>query len=103
MAFPRSRSPRSWDFRSARSKRKPSGPSLSAAPGGKNMIKHKGTSKNRRYFSDAAKLPANDSVSFSFRFMDVHSGAARDRYQAQFFEVPISDFDRRIVPLLSDQ
>jgi hypothetical protein len=47
-----------------------------------------GTSKNRRYFSDAAKLPANDSVSFSFRFMDVHSGAARDRYQAQFFEVP---------------
>ena len=41
-------------------------------------------SKNRRYYSDAAKLPANDSVSFSFRFMDVHSGAARDRYQAQF-------------------
>ena len=28
-------------------------------------------SKNRRYYPDAAKLPANDSVSFSFRFMDV--------------------------------
>ncbi len=31
-----------------------------------------GTSKNRRYFSNGAKLPSNDSVSFSFRFMDVH-------------------------------
>ncbi len=49
-----------------------------------------GTSKNRRYFSYAAKLPANDSVSFSFRVMDVHSGAARDRYRDQFFEVPMS-------------
>jgi hypothetical protein len=50
---------------------------------------HVGTSKNRRYFSDAAKLPANDSVSFSFRFMDVHSGRARDRHRDQFFEVPM--------------
>ena len=47
-----------------------------------------GTSKNRRYSSEAAKLPSNDSVSFSFRFMDVHSGAGRDRYRDQFFEVP---------------
>jgi hypothetical protein len=48
----------------------------------------KGTSKNRRYSSDAAKLPSNDSVSFAFQFMDVHSGAGRDRYRDQFFEVP---------------
>ena len=31
-----------------------------------------GTSKNRRYFSNGAKLPSNDSVSFSFQFTDVH-------------------------------
>ena len=48
----------------------------------------RGTSKNRRYLSDAVKLPANDSVSFSFRFMDVHPGTALDRYRYQFFEVP---------------
>ena len=40
--------------------------------------------------SDAVKLPANDFVSFSFRFMNVHSRAARDRYRDQFFEVPLS-------------
>jgi len=40
----------------------------------------KGTSKNKRDSSDAAKLPANDSGSFSFRFIDVHAEAARNRY-----------------------
>src|SRR5436853_4018045 len=34
-------------------------------------IKLKGTSKNRSYSSDATKLPANDSVSFPFRFINV--------------------------------
>jgi hypothetical protein len=47
-----------------------------------------GTSKNRRYSCDATKLPTNDSASFPFRFIDVHAGAARDRYREQFFEVP---------------
>jgi hypothetical protein len=64
-----------------------------ASQGGRRDLgyrcKYWGTSKNRRYCSDAAKLPANDSVSFSFRFMDVHSGAARDRYREQFLELPI--------------
>jgi len=50
----------------------------------------KGTSKNRRYSSDATKLPSNDSASFPFRFIDVHALAARDRYREQFFEVPLS-------------
>ena len=51
-----------------------------------------GTSKNRRDSSDATKLPANDSGSFPFRFIDVHAGAARDRYREQFFEVPLCCF-----------
>jgi hypothetical protein len=33
-------------------------------------------------------LPANDSASFSFRFIYVHSGAVSDRQWEQFFEVP---------------
>ena len=47
-----------------------------------------GTSKNRYYSPDATKLPANDSASFPFQFIDVHAAAARDRYRKQFFEVP---------------
>jgi len=35
-------------------------------------------------------LPANDSASFSFRFIYVHSGAVSDRQWEQFFEVPMS-------------
>jgi len=35
-------------------------------------------------------LPANDSASFSFRFIYVHSGAVSDRQWEQFFEVPFS-------------
>jgi hypothetical protein len=48
-----------------------------------------GTSKNRRHSPDATKLPANDSASFPFRFINVHARAARDRYREQFFEVPL--------------
>jgi hypothetical protein len=48
-----------------------------------------GTSKNRPCSSDATKLPANDSVSFPFRFINVHSEAVSDRQRKQFFEVPI--------------
>jgi hypothetical protein len=39
----------------------------------------KGTSKNSFYSPDATKLPPNDSASFSFRFIYVHSRAVRDR------------------------
>jgi DDE superfamily endonuclease len=53
-------------------------------------IKLKGTSKNRPCSSDATKLPANDSVSFPFRFIYVHSEAVSDRQRKQFFEVPLS-------------
>src|SRR3989442_13785578 len=42
-------------------------------------IKLKGTSKNRSYSSDATKLPANDSVSFPFRFINVRSETVSDR------------------------
>jgi hypothetical protein len=59
---------------------------------GGSLVKLKGTSKNRRDSSDAAKLPPNDSASFPFRFIDVHAGAARDRYREQFFEVPLKMF-----------
>jgi hypothetical protein len=38
-----------------------------------------GTSKNSFYSPDATKLPPNDSASFSFRFIYVHSRAVRDR------------------------
>src|ERR1700716_3630633 len=48
-----------------------------------------GTSKNRPYSSNATKLPANDSASFPFRFINVHSEAVSDRQRDQFFEVPI--------------
>ena len=48
-----------------------------------------GTSKNSRHRSDATKLPANDSASFPFRFIDVHCRLARDRQREQFFEVPL--------------
>src|SRR2546426_215199 len=41
-------------------------------------IKLKGTSKNRSYSSDATKLPANDSVSFPFRFINVRSETVSD-------------------------
>ena len=39
----------------------------------------KGTSKNSPYSPHTTKLPANDSASFSFRFIYVHSSAVRDR------------------------
>ena len=64
-------------------------PAIPIAAGQIWVLNLEGTSKNRRCFFDAAKLPANDSVSFSFQFIDVHSGAARHRYRDQFFEVPI--------------
>jgi hypothetical protein len=38
-----------------------------------------GTSKNSPYFPHTTKLRANDSASFSFRFIYVHSSAVRDR------------------------
>jgi DNA-binding CsgD family transcriptional regulator len=47
-----------------------------------------GTSKNRPYSSNATRLPANDSASFPFRFINVHSEAVSDRQRDQFFEVP---------------
>jgi hypothetical protein len=50
---------------------------------------HLGASKNRSYSSDATKLPANESVSFPFRFINVHSETVSDRQRKQFFEVPI--------------
>jgi hypothetical protein len=50
--------------------------------------KQKGTSKNRSYSSDATKLPAKDSVSFPFRFINVHSDTVSDRQRKRFFEVP---------------
>src|SRR3979490_2131386 len=50
----------------------------------------KGTSKNRPYSSNATKLPANDSASFPFRFINVHSEAVSDRQRDQFFEAPES-------------
>src|SRR2546430_13849627 len=53
-------------------------------------IKLKGTSKNRSYSSDATKLPANDSVSFPFRFINVRSETVSDRQRKQFFEVLLS-------------
>jgi hypothetical protein len=54
--------------------------SPSCRPGGRtSSINRSGTSKNRRYSFDATKLPANDSASFPFRFIDVHAAAARDR------------------------
>src|SRR6516162_9124780 len=52
----------------------------------------KGTSKNSASSPNAIKLPANDSASFSFRFIYVHSGAVSDRQWEQFFEVPLSLF-----------
>jgi hypothetical protein len=52
-------------------------------------MKDMGTSKNGRYSFDTTKLPANDSVSFPFRFIDVHLRAVRGRQREQFFEVPI--------------
>ena len=48
----------------------------------------RGTSKNRPYSSNATKLPANDSASFPFRFINVHSEAVSDRQRDQFFEAP---------------
>ena len=51
-----------------------------------------GTSKNRPYSSNATKLPANDSASFPFRFINVRSEAVSDRQREQFFEVPSSDY-----------
>src|SRR5258705_8815249 len=51
-----------------------------------------GTSKNRPYSSNATKLPANDSASFPFRFINVHSEAVSDRQRDQFFEVPLCHF-----------
>src|SRR3981081_3709764 len=38
-----------------------------------------GSSKNSLSLPAATKLPANDSASFSFRFISVHSWAVRDR------------------------
>jgi len=42
-------------------------------------------------------LPANDSASFPFRFINVHSEAVSDRQRDQFFEVPFRQihFKRR--------
>ena len=54
-----------------------------------------GTSKNSASSPNAIKLPANDSASFSFRFIYVHSGAVSDRQWEQFFEVPSSLFLQR--------
>ena len=48
-----------------------------------------GTSKNSPYRSRATRLPSNDSALFLFRFVDVHSRAARDWQRNQFFEVPL--------------
>src|SRR6516165_2966189 len=59
---------------------------------GQWIEKYKGTSKNSASSPNAIKLPANDSASFSFRFIYVHSGAVSDRQWEQFFEVPIRDF-----------
>jgi hypothetical protein len=47
-----------------------------------------GTSKNSRYRSAVTKLPANDSASFPFRFINVHCRVVRDWRREQFFEVP---------------
>src|SRR6516165_12493376 len=55
-----------------------------------NVKKLLGTSKNSASSPNAIKLPANDSASFSFRFIYVHSGAVSDRQWEQFFEVPMS-------------
>src|SRR6516165_11395617 len=55
-----------------------------------NVKKLLGTSKNSASSPNAIKLPANDSASFSFRFIYVHSGAVSDRQWEQFFEVPLS-------------
>src|SRR6516164_1075992 len=52
-----------------------------------------GTSKNSASSPNAIKLPANDSASFSFRFIYVHSGAVSDRQWEQFFEVPNGHFE----------
>jgi hypothetical protein len=56
------------------------------------LDRNKGTSKNSASSPNAIKLPANDSASFSFRFIYVHSGAVSDRQWEQFFEVPIIEF-----------
>ena len=55
----------------------------------KKLYLRLGTSKNKPYSSNATKLPANDSASFPFRFINVHSEAVSDRQPDQFFEVPI--------------
>src|SRR6516165_3561052 len=54
------------------------------------MFSIEGTSKNSASSPNAIKLPANDSASFSFRFIYVHSGAVSDRQWEQFFEVPLN-------------
>jgi hypothetical protein len=48
-----------------------------------------GTSKNSRYPVDAIELPANDSGSFPFRFINVHCRVLRDWQREQFFKVPL--------------
>src|SRR3981081_3382246 len=53
-------------------------------------------SKNRPCSSNATKLPANDSASFPFRFINVHSEAVSDRQRDQFFEVPSSYIERAL-------
>ena len=58
--------------------------------GGDWSESHLGTSKNKPYSSNTTKLPANDSASFPFQFINVHSEAVSDRQRDQFFEVPIS-------------
>jgi hypothetical protein len=50
--------------------------------------KTNGTSRNCRLPSRAAKLPANDSALFPFRFIGVRPREAQDRRQEQVFEVP---------------
>src|SRR5262245_38625657 len=76
-------------------------PSANANPAAQVNFIFRGTSKNRPYSSDATKLPANDSVSFVFRFINVHSEAVSDRQRKQFFEVPLGSclttFSMRLV------
>jgi hypothetical protein len=55
-----------------------------------DSAKRQDTSKNSRYRSAVTKLPANDSASFPFRFINVHCRVVRDWQREQFFEVPIS-------------
>src|SRR5215471_5791177 len=59
-----------------------------------------GTSKNSRYRSAVTKLPANDSASLPFRFINVHCRVVRDWQRKQFFEVPGSHKGKAVRQLI---